>query len=334
MKKMKKSIIRSLLLLALFSFSCSEKTLNSPTASLRSSDLVDIIDSISTLYLEGDEDVSTPIQQSRKAETEENTSLKNQDTESIVTADAIGFCAGALFGAETGMVVGSVLGVPGSVAGSVLDALASGLTTAAICSIVAASDSTEKVNNCYPKEEWITSQNNILFDKKIVGGNLGWYHNALIQHLLKEPIKEIDILSLLDRSFQSPEEIPGISVMNFLKYAKNKSTGKNVKIFEFKDRKLFCECLYKKWNVLSANDMMSFKMNHDYQLIIANYFESVAKIDSPKKLAYTQSVMREISEFGLKDEDAYLINGTISTYYYSLILWNIESLNKDLREEK
>ena len=36
-------------------------------------------------------------------------------------------------------------------------------------------------------------------------------------------------------SFQSPEEIPGISVTNFLKYAKNKITGKPVKIFEFKD---------------------------------------------------------------------------------------------------
>ena len=36
-------------------------------------------------------------------------------------------------------------------------------------------------------------------------------------------------------SFQSPEEIPGISVTNFLKYAKNKVTGKPVKIFEFKD---------------------------------------------------------------------------------------------------
>ena len=31
-------------------------------------------------------------------------------------------------------------------------------------------------------------------------------------------------------SFQSPEEIPGISTMNFLKYAKNKITGKPVKI--------------------------------------------------------------------------------------------------------
>ena len=35
-------------------------------------------------------------------------------------------------------------------------------------------------------------------------------------------------------SFQSPEEIPGISTMNFLKVAKNKVTGKAVKIFEFK----------------------------------------------------------------------------------------------------
>ncbi len=36
-------------------------------------------------------------------------------------------------------------------------------------------------------------------------------------------------------SFQLPEEIPGVSVTNFLKYAKNKVTGKPVKIFEFKD---------------------------------------------------------------------------------------------------
>ena len=36
-------------------------------------------------------------------------------------------------------------------------------------------------------------------------------------------------------SFQLPEEIPGVSVTNFLKYAKNKVTGKPIKIFEFKD---------------------------------------------------------------------------------------------------
>ncbi len=36
-------------------------------------------------------------------------------------------------------------------------------------------------------------------------------------------------------SFQLPEEIPGISVINFLKTAKNKVTGEPVKIFKFKE---------------------------------------------------------------------------------------------------
>ena len=36
-------------------------------------------------------------------------------------------------------------------------------------------------------------------------------------------------------SFQLPEEIPGVSVTNFLKYAKNKTTGQPVKIFQFKE---------------------------------------------------------------------------------------------------
>lgn len=36
-------------------------------------------------------------------------------------------------------------------------------------------------------------------------------------------------------SFQSPEEIPGISCLNFLKVAKNKIDEKPVKIFEYKD---------------------------------------------------------------------------------------------------
>lgn len=36
-------------------------------------------------------------------------------------------------------------------------------------------------------------------------------------------------------SFQLPEEIPGVSVTNFLKYAKNKVIGKPVKVFQFKE---------------------------------------------------------------------------------------------------
>lgn len=51
-------------------------------------------------------------------------------------------------------------------------------------------------------------------------------------------------------SFQSPEEIPGISVMNFLKYAKNKTTGEPVKIFQFKEE--------------IEKNMQELKMNSSY----------------------------------------------------------------------
>lgn len=48
-------------------------------------------------------------------------------------------------------------------------------------------------------------------------------------------------------SFQLPEEIPGISVTNFLKSAKNKITGKPIKVFEFKEE------LKKYMNELNMN---------------------------------------------------------------------------------
>ena len=51
-------------------------------------------------------------------------------------------------------------------------------------------------------------------------------------------------------SFQSPEEIPGISVMNFLKYAKNKTTGEPIKVFQLKEE--------------IENNMQELKMNSSY----------------------------------------------------------------------
>ena len=51
-------------------------------------------------------------------------------------------------------------------------------------------------------------------------------------------------------SFQSPEEIPGISVINFLKYAKNKTTGHLVKVFQFKEE--------------IEKNMQELKMNSSY----------------------------------------------------------------------
>ena len=77
-------------------------------------------------------------------------------------------------------------------------------------------------------------------------------------------------------SFQLPEEIPGISTMNFLKYAKNKITGKPVKIFEFKDTvKKYVEELNMNPKLIERNLNVGFsggekKKNEIMQMLVLN----------------------------------------------------------------
>ncbi len=77
-------------------------------------------------------------------------------------------------------------------------------------------------------------------------------------------------------SFQLPEEIPGISTMNFLKYAKNKITEKPVKIFEFKDTvKKYVEELNMNPKLLERNLNVGFsggekKKNEIMQMLVLN----------------------------------------------------------------
>ena len=77
-------------------------------------------------------------------------------------------------------------------------------------------------------------------------------------------------------SFQSPEEIPGISTMNFLKYAKNKITGKPVKIFELKKEvEKDIEELNMNKNLIERNLNVGFsggekKKNEILQMLVLN----------------------------------------------------------------
>ena len=77
-------------------------------------------------------------------------------------------------------------------------------------------------------------------------------------------------------SFQLPEEIPGISVTNFLKYAKNKVTGKPVKIFEFKEElKQYMESLNMNSKNMERSLNVGFsggekKKNEILQMLVLN----------------------------------------------------------------
>lgn len=77
-------------------------------------------------------------------------------------------------------------------------------------------------------------------------------------------------------SFQSPKEIPGISVMNFLKYARTAKTGKPVKILEFKKEvEGYAKELSMKTEYLGRNLNVGFsggekKKNEILQLLTLN----------------------------------------------------------------
>lgn len=77
-------------------------------------------------------------------------------------------------------------------------------------------------------------------------------------------------------SFQSPVEIPGISTMNFLKYAKNKMTDKPVKIFELRETvKKYTEELNMNPKMIERNLNVGFsggekKKNEILQMLVLN----------------------------------------------------------------
>ena len=77
-------------------------------------------------------------------------------------------------------------------------------------------------------------------------------------------------------SFQLPEEIPGVSVTNFLKYAKNKITGQPVKIFEFKkELQKYMEELNMNSNNMERSLNVGFsggekKKNEILQMLVLN----------------------------------------------------------------
>ena len=77
-------------------------------------------------------------------------------------------------------------------------------------------------------------------------------------------------------SFQLPEEIPGVSVTNFLKYAKNKVTGQPVKIFKVKEElKKYMEQLNMSPKYMERSLNVGFsggekKKNEILQMLVLN----------------------------------------------------------------
>ncbi len=114
-------------------------------------------------------------------------------------------------------------------------------------------------------------------------------------------------------SFQLPEEIPGVSVTNFLKYAKNKVTGKPVKVFQFKDE---LETYMKELNMNPKNMERSLnvgfsggekKKNEILQMLVLNPKLAILdETDSGLDVDAIKTVSKGIEMFK-NDENAILI---------------------------
>lgn len=114
-------------------------------------------------------------------------------------------------------------------------------------------------------------------------------------------------------SFQLPEEIPGVSVTNFLKTAKNKITGKPVKIFEFKNEiKKYTEelCMNSKNMDRSLNVGFSGgekKKNEILQMLVLNPKLAILdETDSGLDVDAIKTVSKGIEMFK-NDQNAVLI---------------------------
>ena len=114
-------------------------------------------------------------------------------------------------------------------------------------------------------------------------------------------------------SFQLPEEIPGVSVANFLKYAKNKVAGKPVKIFQFKDElKKYMEDLNMNPENIERSLNVGFsggekKKNEILQMLVLNPKLAILdETDSGLDVDAIKTVSKGIEMFK-NDENAVLI---------------------------
>lgn len=265
------------------------------------------VDSINSYYIKvyGTSNVQSVV---RKSTLDTDTTQQQANHQEIFRADAVGFYVGAVLGAEEGYVIGTFI-YPGmgTIFGAVAEAISAGISLGALCSIwTARNNNCIALQNAEPSlnmEEWIHSDPNILFEDELVGGNVGWYHNDIIRAIWSN--------SLYNSS--SEELLENIAV-----YLEDNH------IVEYEDRELFISVLHEQWSMMPDNFYNN--ENIEYQLIVEGYMETMAQIDEDARFAYTHSMMEEISQFGLEEVDTYLLNGTISTYYYSSQLWNIEAI--------
>ena len=137
-----------------------------------------------------------------------------------------------------------------------------------------------------------------------------YFEGEDITHLKTDEIARKGIFM----SFQLPEEIPGVSVTNFLKYAKNKVTGQPVKVFAFKEElKTFMQELNMNPKNMERSLNVGFsggekKKNEILQMLVLNPKLAILdETDSGLDVDAIKTVSKGIQMFKKKENSVLII---------------------------
>ena len=252
-------------------------------------------------------------------EQKKDTETLKQNDDEIFNNDALGFTMGTILdsGVE-GTLLGSLIAPgPGSVVGTMIDKAIAGLAMGVFMSVMTARDRNADSTYLYTDvlwnvDDWISGgTDELLFDPDIVGANMGYYHNLIIRD-----VWHTDLSNMVDLSFMlwMTDDL----LMNYIT-----ESIERLQICTISDKPLFCQIILENRNdinVVEYQGGMFFEIIH-------TYLETVRNLSPDAQYTYTDEIFHMTNNSELDMEGILMLNGTFSTFYYSMSLWNMDAIN-------
>lgn len=262
----------------------------------------------------------------KRAKEEDNTKLKRKEKFSVAKADLEGFIDGGSLGGFIGGAAGTIItggSIIGTAVGGLIGAGIVGIPYSVVYSMEeylnttsgdsASVSSIERFYKINYRDPIYESQYTPLFDNDILYSNVGCLHNYVVEKLVTN---------------YAYDELIGMSQEDMLDYS----------ITVLRDSLLYnteeCDSIYSfvrdefsGINETSIFDGYSATDDNVYGIIL-RYIESVMEISEDNLFGYTSEFMNLVSQELTNLDEIFLVNSSISIFYYSYSLWKLRISDK------